>query len=142
MKYKEAINLSLKRAMENPNVLLIGQGIKDFKGIWGTTLGLHKKYPDRIIETPIAEDSTAGICIGASLNGMYPINIHIRADFGLLIFNQLISTLSGEFFVESVFSLYASPSIQICKFSSFFKENLFNFFHAQLFLYSEILFHD
>ena len=33
----------------------------------------------------------AGICIGAALNGAYPINTHIRADFGLLIFNQLIN---------------------------------------------------
>ena len=91
MKYREAITLSLQKAMQKPNVLLIGQGITDYKGIWGTTLGLQKKYPDRVIETPVAEDSTAGICIGASLNGMYPINIHIRADFGLLIFNQLIN---------------------------------------------------
>ena len=74
-----------------PNTFIIGQGVADFKGLFGTTSGLAKKFPTRVIETPLAEDSIAGICIGAALNGMYPINTHIRADFGLLVFNQLIN---------------------------------------------------
>ena len=61
------------------------------RGIFDTIKGFVNKYPNRIIETPLAEDSVAGICIGAALNGAYPINTHIRADFGLLIFNQLIN---------------------------------------------------
>jgi pyruvate dehydrogenase E1 component beta subunit len=76
---------------ESKNTLILGQGVADFKGLFGTTSGLAIKYPNRVIETPLAEDSIAGICIGASLNGMYPINTHIRADFGLLVFNQLIN---------------------------------------------------
>jgi len=91
MKYREALAQAMAEAIEDPRVLLIGQGVTDFKGIWGTTTGLHQKFPKRVIETPLSEDGIAGICIGASLNGMYPINTHIRADFGLLIFNQLIN---------------------------------------------------
>ena len=91
MKYREALALAMTEAMEDPRTLLIGQGVTDFKGIWGTTTGLSKKFPNRVIETPLSEDGVAGICIGSSLNGMYPINTHIRADFGLLIFNQLIN---------------------------------------------------
>ncbi len=79
---------------QRDNTLLIGQGVNDFKGIFGTVTGLYERYPTRVIETPIAEDSIAGVCIGASLNGMYPINTHIRADFGLIIFNQLINLAS------------------------------------------------
>ena len=44
-----------------------------------------------MIETPLSEDAVTGICIGAALNGLYPINTHIRADFGLLAANQLIN---------------------------------------------------
>jgi pyruvate dehydrogenase E1 component beta subunit len=91
MKYREALAISMAEAMEDKRSLLIGQGVTDFKGIWGTTTGLSKKFPKRVIETPLSEDGVAGICMGASLNGMYPINTHIRADFGLLIFNQLIN---------------------------------------------------
>lgn len=82
----------MREALEkNPKSLVIGQGVTDFKTIFGTLEGLVDDYPDRLIETPLSEDSVAGLCIGASLNGMYPINTHIRADFGLLIFNQLVN---------------------------------------------------
>jgi pyruvate dehydrogenase E1 component beta subunit len=91
MKYREALAQAMNEAMEDSTTLVIGQGVTDFKGIFGTTEGLLDKYPTRVIETPLAEDSVTGICIGAALNGMYPINTHIRADFGLLAFNQLIN---------------------------------------------------
>jgi pyruvate/2-oxoglutarate/acetoin dehydrogenase E1 component len=90
--YRKALEVAMNKAMdENANTLILGQGVADYKGLFGTTSGLAVKYPNRVIETPLAEDSIAGICIGASLNGMYPINTHIRADFGLLVFNQLIN---------------------------------------------------
>jgi pyruvate dehydrogenase E1 component beta subunit len=90
--YRAALAEAMNSAMNNhSHTLIIGQGVADFKGLFGTTQGLKDRFPDRVIETPIAEDSVAGICIGAALNGLYPINTHIRADFGLLIFNQLVN---------------------------------------------------
>lgn len=90
--YKVALKDAMQEIMDtNPNALIIGQGVTDFKGIFDTIIGFVDKYPNRVIESPLAEDSVAGICIGAALNGAYPINTHIRADFGLLIFNQLIN---------------------------------------------------
>jgi acetoin:2,6-dichlorophenolindophenol oxidoreductase subunit beta len=90
--YRSALANAMENALcEHDNTIIIGQGVSDFKALFGTTQGLKEQYPDRVIETPIAEDSIAGICIGAALNGLYPINTHIRADFGLLIFNQLIN---------------------------------------------------
>jgi pyruvate/2-oxoglutarate/acetoin dehydrogenase E1 component len=94
LKYREALTEAMAKAMRKPNTLLIGQGVTDYKGIWGTTLGLAEKYPDRVIEAPLSEDAIAGVCLGASLNGMYPINTHIRVDFSLLIFNQLINLIA------------------------------------------------
>jgi pyruvate dehydrogenase E1 component beta subunit len=116
--YKSALTDAMKEALEtNPNSLIIGQGVTDFKGIFDTVKGFNVKYPDRIIETPLAEDSIAGICIGASLNGVYPINTHIRADFGLLIFNQLINLAAkykymfgGLFEVPSMFRMVVGRS--------------------------------
>lgn len=90
--YRSALESSMNSAMEfSPATAIIGQGVTDHKGIFGTTSGLEERFPGRIIETPLAEDSIAGICIGMALNGVYPINTHIRADFGLLTFNQLIN---------------------------------------------------
>ena len=90
--YRQALAEAMQEGLENnPSAIIIGQGATDFKAIFGTVTGLAEKFPARVVETPIAEDSVAGICIGASLNGLYPINTHIRADFGLLAFNQIIN---------------------------------------------------
>ena len=90
--YRQALAEAMTSALsEHQNTFIIGQGVTDFKALFGTTEGLAASFPGRVIETPIAEDSIAGICIGAALNGMYPINTHIRADFSLLIFNQLLN---------------------------------------------------
>lgn len=90
--YRSALADSMRYALdESPFSAIIGQGVTDHKGIFGTTVGLAEEFPGRVIETPLAEDSIAGVCIGMALNGVYPINTHIRADFGLLTFNQLIN---------------------------------------------------
>jgi pyruvate dehydrogenase E1 component beta subunit len=92
MTYRDGIAVAMRDALANhDHTIIIGQGVTDFKGIFGTTLGLAEQYPGRVIETPLAEESVTGICIGAALNGLYPINTHIRTDFSLLAMNQLIN---------------------------------------------------
>ena len=77
---------------DHPNALIIGQGVDDFKGIFGSTTGLAEKYgAARVIDTPLTEEGMTGIAIGAALVGLYPINTHIRADFALLAMNQIIN---------------------------------------------------
>lgn len=90
--YRQALLEAMEYALESfSNTVILGQGVTDHKGTFGTTLGLAERFPGRVIETPIAEDSIAGVSIGMALNGVYPINTHIRADFGILAFNQLIN---------------------------------------------------
>ena len=90
--YRGALHEAMDAALAHPHTVLLGQGVTDHKAIFGTTTGLAAKYGrERVIETPLAEESITGVCIGAALNGLYPINTHIRADFSLLAFNQLIN---------------------------------------------------
>jgi pyruvate/2-oxoglutarate/acetoin dehydrogenase E1 component len=90
--YREGLAVAMRSALtDHSNTIIIGQGVTDFKGIFGTMTGLHSEFPGRVIETPLSEDAVTGICIGSSLQGLYPINTHIRADFGLLAANQLIN---------------------------------------------------
>ena len=93
MTYADSILKCMDYALEsNTNSILMGQGIGDFKGIFGTTTGLAEKYGSgRVIESPIAEEMMTGFCLGASLNGIYPIMTHIRADFSLITMNQIIN---------------------------------------------------
>ncbi len=79
--------------MENdPEVFVFGLGVTDYKGIFGTTLEINKRYgPKRVIETPASENALTGIGIGAALLGKKPILIHARNDFMFLALDQMIN---------------------------------------------------
>src|SRR5207237_8802473 len=81
----------MRDALERrPGASIVGQGVDDHKGTFGSTLGLAAEFgAGRVMDVPLAEEATTGIAIGAALNGMYPIHVHIRADFALIAMNQL-----------------------------------------------------
>ena len=95
---QEALDLSLER---DSAVFLIGEGVADPKGIFGTTMGLYEKYgPQRVVETPIAENGFTGIAIGAALLGQRPIVIHQRVEFALLAMEQIINNAAKTHYVS------------------------------------------
>lgn len=91
--YAQAIHEATAQEMAaDENVFVCGLGVDDPKGIYGTTLDLHKQFgSDRNFDTPISEDSMTGMVIGAAMAGMRPIHVHQRMDFLLLCMNQLIN---------------------------------------------------
>lgn len=91
--YAEAVREALDEEMSrDERVCLIGQGVSDFRGIYGTTLGLREKYgASRIIESPLSEAGVTGIAVGMAMAGLRPVMTHIRADFLMLATNQLVN---------------------------------------------------
>jgi acetoin:2,6-dichlorophenolindophenol oxidoreductase subunit beta len=91
--YRDALLRTMRDALEQrPGAIILGQGVDDHKGTFGSTLGLAEAFgAGRVMDVPLAEDATTGIAIGAALNGLYPIHVHIRADFALLAMNQLVN---------------------------------------------------
>lgn len=91
--YKQALLQSMDDALADfPEVVIMGQGVDDHKGTFGSTLDLARKYGNnRVFDIPLSEEGNAGIAIGGALNGLYPIQTHIRNDFSLLAANQLIN---------------------------------------------------
>lgn len=91
--YIEAVREATDQEMEiDPNVIVMGLGVDDPKAILGTTLGLAQKYgPERVFDTPLAEDAMAGVAIGMALAGLRPIYVHIRMDFLMLAMNQIVN---------------------------------------------------
>lgn len=76
----------------DPAVYLMGLGVPDPKGIFGTTLDLHKKYGNnRVLDTPTSENGMTGVAIGSCLTGMKPILVYQRVDFALLAMEQIVS---------------------------------------------------
>lgn len=95
--YCEAINETLHQEMElDSSIFLMGIGVPDHKSIFGSVAGITQKFgPERCLDTPISEDTMTGVALGAAINGMRPIHIHIRVDFLILAMNQIANMLSS-----------------------------------------------
>jgi len=93
LSYAEALQEATEQEMaRDPSVVVFGIRVDDFKAVYGTTRGLVERFgPERVFDSPLSEDAMAGIAIGASLNGLRPIHVHIRMDFLLLTMNQMVN---------------------------------------------------
>ena len=95
--YCDALNEAIVQEMErDERVFVYGIGVPDHKKIFGSTAQILERFgPNRCIDTPISEDCMTGFGLGAAINGLRPIHIHIRIDFLLLAMNQLSNMVSS-----------------------------------------------
>ncbi|OGA53335.1 MAG: 2-oxoisovalerate dehydrogenase [Betaproteobacteria bacterium RIFCSPLOWO2_12_FULL_62_13] len=89
----EAVNLALKREMEDdPNVVVLGQDVGADGGVFRTTLGLIERFgPQRVIDTPLAEQLIAGMAIGMAAEGLRPVAEIQFSGFAYVCIDQLIN---------------------------------------------------
>ena len=94
--YCEALCEAMHQEMErDASVFVYGIGVPDHKKIFGTTVGLLEAFgPDRVLDTPLCEQTMTGFGLGAAIKGLKPIHVHIRVDFLLLAMNQLANMVS------------------------------------------------
>jgi pyruvate dehydrogenase E1 component beta subunit len=78
----------------DPAVFCMGEDIA-VPGGWGgaftVTLGLEKRFPDRMLDTPIAELGFFGAAVGAAMMGMRPIVDVQYGDFLFLAMDQIVN---------------------------------------------------
>ena len=97
--YVGAVNRALTEEMaRDGSVLVMGQDVGAFEGAFRTTRGLHARWPDRVLDTPISESGTLGIAIGAALLGFRPVVEMQFADFVTCGFNQLVNVAAKLFY--------------------------------------------
>jgi pyruvate dehydrogenase E1 component beta subunit len=96
LSYREAIREALGQALErDPRVFLIGEGIDDPGGVFGTTVGLPERFGrDRVMDMPIAENALTGVVNGAAMTGMHPVMIHMRVDFLPMAMDQMVNHMA------------------------------------------------
>ena len=103
----EAIRSALDIVMDkDPNVVVLGEDVGYFGGVFRCTDGLQRKYGEyRVIDAPIAEGGIIGAAIGMGLNGLRPVAEIQFADYIYPGFDQVVSELAriryrscGEFF--------------------------------------------
>ena len=93
LKFFQAIHEAIDLCMaKDPAVFIMGLGVPDPKGIFGSTLGLQQKHGrGRVMDMPASENGMTGVAIGSALVGMRPIMTHQRMDFALLSLEQIVN---------------------------------------------------
>lgn len=89
----------LKIFKQDQKVIMMGLGVNDPKKIFNTTNKVSKKFPNRVFDVPISENSISGIAIGCSLNNLKPILTHQRLDFSLLTLDQIINQAAKWYYM-------------------------------------------
>lgn len=81
--YAEEIRNALFHEMKaDESLIIMGLGVNDPKGVFGTTTGLSKEFgKDRVIETPTSENAMLGVGIGLAIRGHKVVSVHQRLDF-------------------------------------------------------------
>ena len=111
--YREAIRKALRDEFsENDEAFMLGEDIGFYGGCFNVTGDLFKDFPNQIIETPVSEESFAGICIGSTLLGFHPVTEIMYADFCTLISDQIINHASQLYFMTG--GQFPSPLVVRC----------------------------
>jgi len=98
--YREAINEALAQEMErDDSVIVMGEdnaggagspGEDDaWGGVLGVTKGLYRKFPGRVLDTPISESAFIGAAIGAATAGLRPVAELMFVDFMGVCLDQI-----------------------------------------------------
>lgn len=109
---REALNEALAEEMErDERVFLMGEEVGYYDGAYKVSRGLLQRFgPQRVIDTPIAENGFAGVGIGAAMVGLRPVIEFMTFNFSLIAIDQLINAAAkisymsgGEYHVPIVF---------------------------------------
>lgn len=89
---RDALDLCLRH---DPRVYLMGLGVPDPKGLFGSTVGLVDTHgPERVRDMPASENAMTGVALGSALAGMRPVLSHQRVDFALLAMEQMVNQVA------------------------------------------------
>ncbi len=89
----EAINDALSIMLErDPDVVVMGEDVGFFGGVFRATAGLQKKYgKTRVFDTPITECGIIGVAVGMGAYGLRPVPEIQFADYIYPALDQLVS---------------------------------------------------
>ena len=110
--FREAIRQAIDEEMaRDKDVILLGEEVGEYNGAYKVSQGLLDKYgAERVIDTPITEESFTGIGIGAAMAGLRPIVEWMTFNFSFQAIDQVINNAAkmrymsgGQFEVPVVF---------------------------------------
>ena len=109
---REAIRQAMVEEMRrDPTIFLMGEEVAYYDGAYKVSQGMLEEFgPDRVVDTPIAENGFAGLGVGAAMAGMRPIIEFMTFNFSLVAYDQVINSAAriyqmsaGQYKVPMVF---------------------------------------
>jgi len=91
--YIDAIREALREEMaRDPKVIIMGEDVGLGQGAFTVTKGLYQEFgKDRVIDTPISEESIIGACVGLAMAGFRPVAEIMFNPFMALVMDPLIN---------------------------------------------------
>ena len=89
---RDALKLEMQR---DPTVMLLGEDIGQFGGVFRATDGLQQFFgPRRVIDTPLAESAIIGASLGLAISGLKPVAEIQFLGFTQNAFHQICQQLA------------------------------------------------
>lgn len=91
-----ALRSALAEEMDrDERVMVLGEDVGAKGGVFLVTDGLYKRFGEaRVIDTPLAESSIAGVALGLALAGKRPVAEMQFTDFAHMAFNQITNEIA------------------------------------------------
>ena len=88
----DAVRLALEGELAaDPEAFVAGVDAGKGGNVFALTRGLHAKWPDRLLDTPISETAVMGLAVGGAMAGMTPIVELMYLDFLGVCFDQILN---------------------------------------------------
>ncbi|MBI5656162.1 MAG: alpha-ketoacid dehydrogenase subunit beta [Geobacter sp.] len=96
MTYRDALNLALKEEMRrDPSVVVWGEDVALYEGSFKVTRGLLAEFGEqRVLDTPISENTIVGVAVGAAMGGLRPVAELMTVNFALLAMDQIVNHMA------------------------------------------------
>lgn len=79
----------------DPSVVVLGEDVGKSGGVFRATVGLMERFgPDRVQDTPLAENMIAGVCVGMAAQGLKPVAEIQFMGFVYPAFDQIVNHMS------------------------------------------------
>ena len=94
--FVEALRTTLREEMQrDPSLMLIGEDIGRYGGIFGVTKGLLDTFgPKRVRSTPISESAIIGSALGAAMTGIRTVAELMYVDFTACAMDQIVNQVA------------------------------------------------
>ncbi|MBX3635608.1 MAG: alpha-ketoacid dehydrogenase subunit beta [Rubrivivax sp.] len=122
MTYREACKQAIRDALNaDARTFVMGEDVGKYGGCYAVTKGLLEEFgPERIVDTPLAENGFTGIGIGAAVAGLRPIVEIMTCNFSLLALDQIMNNAAtlphmsgGQFAVPLVIRMATGGGRQL-----------------------------